>query len=194
MSRLPHTTGRDLPPLAYAHSADHDPALTSPEHFRSITAGGLIKPAGGGLWTAPVTSQHPDGTPSMSAWIEWCRGEDWGADHYTLLTEIHPARDAQVLRIDTLADLVAIVDAYPHPSPPPVRRWLADHYPDWAAIGADWDAVFLTEDGQRATRLPPYDQPNLYSWDVATVFWFRPAYTVGRTAQAEPLPAAEVAA
>lgn len=178
---LPTIPAADLPPLVYAHSADHDPALTAtPAAFRPIVGAGWAKPSAGGLWTAPVTSYTPDGLPADSAWLKRCRSEmPTGA--YTRLTEIVPDASARVLIVDTQADLAAIVDAYPAsyglhlPS-------IDDRYPDWPALAADgWDALYLTDDGQWETRRPPHG-PNLYTWDVATVFWLRPAYTVGDTA------------
>ena len=178
---LPTVPAADLPPLVYAHGTDHDPAVTAtPAAFRPIVGAGWAKPsAGTGLWTAPVTSSTPDGLPADSAWLEWCRIETPTGD-YTHLTEIIPDASARVLVVDTQNDLIRIVDAYPasyglHLS------CIDDRYPDWPALAANgWDALYLTDNGQWETRLPPHG-PNLYTWDVATVFWLRPAYTVGRT-------------
>lgn len=171
----------DLPPLVYAHGADHDLALTAtPTAFRSVVGAGWVKPTAGGLWTAPVTNSTPDGLPADSAWLEWCRIETPTGD-YTHLTEIIPDASARVLVVDTQSDLIRIVDAYPASYDLHLSS-IDDRYPDWPALAANgWDALYLTDNGQWETRLPPRG-PNLYGWDVATVFWLRPAYTVGRTA------------
>lgn len=187
MNALPSIAGRDLPPLAYAHNSSHDTALTRPEHFRPVVGSGRVKPGGGGLWTAPVTATTPEGMPADTAWLEWCRAEDFGAEYYTHLTEILPAPGARVLRIDSQADLVAIIDAFPAGMHDAAPRHCRHRVPDWVALAAaGWDAVYLTDEGQWATRIPP-SGPDLYSWDLATVLWLRPAYTVGRTAVVTPL-------
>lgn len=179
-----------LPPLAYAHSADHDSALTAPMYFRPIVSEGWVKPKSGtGLWTAPVVATGADGSPTDTAWLIYTREEMDGPEGaYTHLTEIKPDGNARVLQVDTQADLIAIVAAYPAaPVMPGLHR---GPYPDWAALAQDWDAVYLTDEGQWATRLPRTG-PDLYSWDVATVLWLRPAYRVGRTV-AVPSQRAEV--
>lgn len=191
-ANLASLTGRDLPPLAYAHNASHNPLLTRPESFRSIAGSGWVKPANGtGLWTAPVTAHTASGKPADSAWLEWCRSEDWGVTTYTHLTDIIPGPDTRVLLIDTAADLLTIVDMFPAVGE--IFSVTSDRrYPDWPALAAaGWDAVYLTNQGQWETRLPP-SGPNLYSWDCATVLWLRPNYEVGGT-YAVPTAGAEVA-
>ncbi|GAA4702382.1 hypothetical protein [Streptomyces youssoufiensis] len=173
-------TAISLPDQVYAHAADHDVALTAGrETFRPVTGDGWVKPAiGTGLWTAPVTTRHDDGSPADSAWLERMR-EDMEADTSDLLlTEIHPSTDAQILLIDCQEHLAAIVDAFPAaPHVPGLRRI----YPGWQALAeAGWDAVYLTDRGQWATRLP-VSGPDLYGWDLECVLWLRHAYTVGRT-------------
>jgi hypothetical protein len=173
VSALPTIAARDLPPIAYAHPANHAAALTHPDRFRPVVGDGWVKPDKGGLWTAPVTATGPNGEPTDTAWLQWCRSEDFGSN--THLTLIVPELDARVLLIDRLADLVAIVDEFPSPSGLTSGRC----YPAWTAIAAaGWDAVCLTDAGQWATRL---SRPDLYGWDAATVFWLRPSYTVGAT-------------
>lgn len=177
-------TPTDLPPQAYAHTADHDITLTAdPAHWRPIRdiGTGWVKPKGGtGLWTSPVTARTPDGAPADSAWLEWCRAEmdTDTADQY--LTEIAPAPTARLLLIDSQAHLAAIIDRYPAAQNPHIHR---AGYPDWPAMAADWDGVYLTDQGQWATRLPDTG-PDLYGWDMESCLWLRPAYTVGRTARA----------
>lgn len=180
MAALAHLTGRQLPPLAYAHDTDHCPDWAQPSAFRPIVGEG-VKPYGGGLWTSPVTARNADGAPVMTAWIAWWLSEGLPAEQYAHLTEIHPDPSARVLLIDTPEHLRAVVDTYPAQEIGRAVPQLADRWPDWAAIRDDgWHAVYLTEHG-------PYDLdsgltgPNLYGWDCATVLWLHPAYTLGRT-------------
>jgi hypothetical protein len=176
---LPTIAAASLPPLAYAHGDQHDPRLTLPERFRPIQEGKhrFVKPHAGGLWTAPVTEVTADGEIVRTAWTDWCRDNMWGDDDAdSRFLAVVPQPHARVLLIDTLDDLRAIVDAYPNPVEP--YPFVGERYPNWLALASDWDAVYLTDDGQWATRLPPFGMPNLYTWDCATVLWLRPAYTV----------------
>lgn len=178
-------TAVSLPPQVYAHTADHDPAVTAdPARFRPIRGigTGWVKPHGGtGLWTSPVTARAEDGTPTDSAWLEWCRSEmdsDTSSQH---LTEITPTRDARLLLIDSQEHLIAIVGAYPESD----SQWpdRGRDYPNWEALADDgWDGVYLTDRGQWATRLPR-SGPDLYSWDLESMLWLHPAYSVGRMAR-----------
>lgn len=170
----------NLPRLAYVHDNATDIAAAP---FRPITSDtGWVKPnPGTGLWTAPVTRTNADGAPADTEWLAYCRDEMNDTDGCEYLTEIVPAVDARVLLIDSLPDLVAIVDEFPASNRFLVG--LADRYPDWSAIaGASWDAVYLTDRGQWETRLPPRG-PNLYGWDIPSVLWLNPAFSVGRTVE-----------
>lgn len=169
----------DLPPLAYLYSESHDPALSEPERFRPITNEATwVKPSGG-LWTAPVTRHAAGGLVLESAWSEWCvETMDWDPIEARFLL-IQPNAGARVLLVNTMDDLRRLVAAYPNREAcAPALQRLAERYPNWLAMAADWDAVYLTDAGQWATRLPPYGEPNLYGWDCASVLWLRPAYTV----------------
>lgn len=180
---LPILSPADLPPLAYAHDGETDIATAA---WRPITEHGWVKPsAHTGLWAAPVTAWTEDKFPADTAWLEWCRSE-WSTDGCTHLTEVFPHDTARVLRIDTQADLVAIIGAYPSRSGFSLSS-LDDRYPHWAAMAEDgWEAVYMTDRGQWETRLPRTG-PNLYGWDMPSVLWLRPAFSVGRTAE---IPAA----
>lgn len=181
--RLPTITACALPAQAYAHAADHDVRLTAdPAHWRPIegVGTGFARPKPGtGLWTSPVTARTPDGAPADSAWLERLRlaGRDTSVLH---LTEIIPAAEARLLLIDDPDHLAAIIATYPEKDAWSGRGRL---YPRWASMADDWDAVYLTSRGQ-ATTHSAGSGLGLPSWDVETVLWLRPAYTVGRTAQA----------
>lgn len=172
---LPTIAPADLPPLAYAHNNAVDPA-TAP--WRPVVGHGWVKPqAHTGLWTAPVTATAEDGAPADTTWLEWCRAE-WSTEGSTHLTVIRPHATARVLLIDSQPDLIAIVRAYPSRSD--FLPSLDDRYPHWQAMAAEWDAVYMTDQGQWETRLPAAG-PNLYGWDMPSVLWLRPAFTVGAT-------------
>jgi hypothetical protein len=138
---------------------------------------------GTGMWTSPVTDRTADGTPADSAWLEWCRAEMDTDTTGHLLTEITPHDTARLLLVDDQAHLAAIVARYPASLNPYIPSKTSP-YPDWQALAADgWDGVYLTDRGQWATRLPDAG-PDLYGWDMESLLWLRPSYTVGRTVAA----------
>lgn len=119
----------------------------------------------GGLWTCP------DAGDGRSAWVDWCRNEGPSSrvKHRRLWRVV--ARDPRVYTIKTLADLKRAITRYPHQRYPD-SQFLRDEYEiDFEAMAADYDAVYLTEEGQGATRLSyPVD---LYGWDVPSILWLR---------------------
>lgn len=50
-------------------------------------------------------------------------------------------------------------------------RWLK-----FSEMAKQFDGMHLTDNGQWATRLPPFDSPNLYGWDCESTLWFRWAF------------------
>jgi len=153
-------SGADLPPLAWAsHGFTFDSAA-----WRPITncPGWTIKPLGG-LWTSPM---HVDGG---THWTQWCEREDYDKNAGPLVP-IVPAADATVFRVHSLDDLRALCARYPIEVPARMRMWPTI---DWEKAAAEIDAVWLTEEGQYATR---YSEPGLYGWDCATVLWLQPRF------------------
>jgi hypothetical protein len=126
----------------------------------------FIKP-NGGLWTSTLV----DGS---SAWVEWCRAEEFGepdAQHWYVL-EPDPA--ARVYIIDSLADLNRLIAMYPHPDKEQRLYSRFFGYIDFEAVSQDYDAIHLTEAGQWATR---YSEPSLNGWDCESTVWFRWCFT-----------------
>lgn len=177
---LPMMAPADLPRLAYAHSATHDPALTEPEKFRPVVNSRFMpKPDAGGLWTAPVTktSGHEDGEILSTAWTDWCHSNELDLGPSTEFLEIVPLPKTQILRIDSLADLRAVHAEYGYL---PDERFPAfAAVLDWERMALDWvDAVYLTGRGEHFTRFPDDGGPSLYGWDCASVLWLCPTYRV----------------
>lgn len=175
---LPTVPASDLPRQAYSHNKDHDPALTQPEKFRPVSNSKYMpKPEAGGLWTATITDVDYTGEIISTSWLDWCRSEEFGRGRYTHHLEIRPTPRAQVLRIDSLADLRALHEEY---------GFLPDErFPAFAAV-LDWermasdgvDAVWLTDRGQYRTRFPDDGGPSFYGWDTESVLWLNPNYQV----------------
>ena len=134
-----------------------------PGKVAPVQGGHLDKP-GGGLWTSTWDESYGGG------WLDWCVGQQFGLPPYSvwLLT---PDPAARVYTIDSAAALRALADRYP-----------ADNYlglgrraVDWPAVGADWDAVRLTEEAHWATRMAL--DLGTYSWDCESTCWYRWCFT-----------------
>lgn len=162
-------TGADLPELGWQHTEPFNPAAIDP-----ATNNGWIKPAGG-LWTSPLR----DG---VTGWAQWCREEQWGTPDAPV-TRILPNPGARVYVIDTLADLVQLEAAFPSADsslPAEIKMWPQI---DWQAVASEYDAIWLTEEGQWRTR---HSTPSLYGWDCETVLWLNPCVTaIGATVSRE---------
>lgn len=121
----------------------------------------------GGLWTCPEMEL------GRSAWIDWCMAEGcqkW-IRHKRLWRVV--AAEPRVYVIDSFRDLKRALKRWPHrpyadTDIPSLRREREIHY---VAMAEEYDAVYLTEEGQWATRLTFPD--NLYGWDVPSILWLR---------------------
>lgn len=178
---LPIIPAADLPRLAYSHSPFHDLALTHPEKFRPVVNSRYsVKPEAGGLWTAPVTRQDHGGKITGTTWTDWCQEEDFGVGRYTGFQEIVPNPEARMLRIDSQPDLALIMGEYELKT-----RYISNlrTLNDWAVLDYErmaedgLDGIYMTDAGQWETRTPPSGW-SLYGWDLASVLWIRPSYTV----------------
>lgn len=122
--------------------------------FSPVTNINFIKPEGG-LWIAP----YNENSKYSSGWEEFLINEI-GSDTKGLkgtILSIKP--DAKILTIDSLEDLVKVLENYEYKNNPIRFTKLLD----FEKLSKDYDAIFLTEKGQYETRL---SIPNLYGWDI----------------------------
>jgi len=128
--------------------------------------------AEGGLWTSPEGSGF--------GWDDWCRSEmpHWLGDRWVLTVVGEP----RVLAIDSLTDLELACLRFPAPPSDPSWGFARPPGPrmDWEAVAVEYDAVWLTEAGQWATR---FSEPDLYGWDCETVWWTRWMFSDVRAAE-----------
>lgn len=117
----------------------------------------------GGLWTSTL---RDDGS---CAWLDWCRGADWGPEEDAHLYALEPAADISVLEIDSAEDLTRALE-----------KWERDNYPisiyrllDFEALAEEYDAIHLTERGVWQTR---FSIPGFYGWDCESTLWLRWAF------------------
>ncbi|MFJ2780305.1 hypothetical protein [Kitasatospora sp. NPDC087315] len=176
----------DLPPVAHSHDEDFYHGFVEPERFRRIGPEPELRMArplaGTGLWTSPVTAGAGEAI-ERTAWSDWWDEQGGDPSTYTEHLLIAPDADARILLVDGMDDLLALVQAYPNPatedSDPDDHR-----FANWAALAADWDAVYLTTAGAAALGQAPEDDtpeddaPHLHGWGCTSVFWLRPAYSV----------------
>lgn len=112
------------------------------------------KPAGG-IWSSPAASDW--------GWLDWAESNDWYWGDETVWS-LQPDESATVYTIDSREDLEWLHEQY---------GWIPDIIAyesilDFEAIFDDYDALYLTKEGQEKTR---HGQPNLYGWDCSSVLW-----------------------
>lgn len=143
------------------------PTRPDPERFDEPTNRDdlSIKPAGG-LWTSTL---RDDGG---CAWLDWCRANDWGPADDDHIYVLEPEPNARVIVIDGVDDMRSAQDTFArvdlHPA---ISRSFAAL--DYEEIAETYDAVHVTDQGQRETR---FSRPGLYGWDCESTVWLRWAF------------------
>lgn len=201
LTDVPIMFGSELPVLLR-----HDPAprTLARMKWRQITNHPGDNKPHGGLWTAPAIL--PPGKwrpiPRRSTWTEWCESEMPQAINHGWQTQIHPDPTAPFAVIRSGADAIALYEAFPYDDNPihqllkaaGLRGTIHARMIDWARLLSTGIAgVYLTERGMWETRLPDPDTgvPSLYTWDLATVWFGRKAYRVGKTRPSPRIPVDE---
>ena len=123
---------------------------------------GIVKPSGG-MWTSTITEE--DGQPT-NGWLEWCSAERWGLSDQHTLYRLEPETYLQVLEIDSATDLQRVLHLYERDDLPEVLLNGTFAPLDFEALAGGFDAIRLTECGQRDTR---FSRPGLYGWDSECV-------------------------
>ena len=111
----------------------------------------FVKPKGG-LWASPVNS--------VCGWREWCKIENFGdlSNNFTF------GFDGNVFVIDSISSATSM-------------PWIEYHNnlmnsPDFEKmLEQGYDAIYLTEKGQKETR---FSTPSLYGWDCECVLIMNP--------------------
>ena len=120
------------------------------------------KPSGG-LWTSTLRDDN------RSGWLDWKDRES----HYTGEEEvwhIEPESNLDILIIEDQPHLEAILERYERDDLSGSLSTQARAFAplDFEAIGENYDAIRLTEQGQWNTRMT---RPGLYGWDCESVLW-----------------------
>jgi len=162
-----------------AFVADREPRES--RFDRPENTGELANKPAGGLWTSTL---RDDGT---SAWVEWCRAERWGLTDESRLFTLEPDADVSVLVVDSETDLHALLDRFGRDDPGFLPKQQFARI-DFERIATAYDAVHLTDAGQRATR---FSRPGLYGWDCESTLWTRWCFDAVVDLGAEALPTTE---
>lgn len=122
----------------------------------------------GGLWTSTLTD---DG---RSGWLDWVERESFHTGDEEIW-HLEPESDTEILIIEDQPHLEAILERYERPDLSGTLSTQARTFAplDFEAIGENYDAIRLTEQGQWNTRM---SRPGLYGWDCETVLWLRWAF------------------
>lgn len=128
------------------------------------------KPAPGtGFWTSTWLEKQ-----QSSAWIPWCTRTSPRRIENKYWFVLNPAPNARVATINGLANLERLLHTYRRVFTGR-RAYLTEFgYLDFERLAQNFDAIHLTAQGQRETRLTI---PNLYGWDVESTLWLRWCFT-----------------
>ena len=124
-----------------------------PSWFEPISDEPFRNKPKGGLWTSPINSEY--------GWSDWCEGEGYG----DLSAWFELDFNGTVLEIDSFEDMNEL-------------PWIESdgHYfvsfQAICACGFAYDAIHLTEKGQKETRMT--HPKSLYGWDCETVLVMNP--------------------
>lgn len=139
--------------------------------YNSDEASFIKKPARcTGLWTSSWREQTQD-----SAWVEWCRWNDYGKPYNFNWHLLTPQEDAKLYVIDSLRDLNRLLRAYKWDQPKWREYGFSRTAIDFEKLAMEYDGIHLTENGNEETHLSyPED---LNSWDCESVLWFKWCFT-----------------
>jgi hypothetical protein len=192
----PHVlTGSELPPLAWHHHRENDPARITEEFRRPSFDEFRSKPIGG-LWTSPYRL-----LPGGQLDTAWQHGPHPSRGIGAWVTPLVPHAAAKFLVIDSHADAVAAAQLLspggtlqdkiraltgePEGVSAPRHSSMLDgpviDFTSLPALG--YAGAYVTDYGQAVCSLHNQpDIPDLWGWDVATVWFAAPVVTVGATA------------
>ena len=124
---------------------------------KDLTNNGINKPKGG-LWSSPYNKD------TISGWYQFCKEQNFVKADNTVGVIFTLKEEARVYTIDSKEDLDNLVNKYPNDVLEILKEIAGLNF---IAVSKDYDAIYLTDKGQWATR---FSQPNtLYGWDCETL-------------------------
>lgn len=122
-----------------------------------LTNSGINKPKGG-LWSSPYNKD------TISGWYQFCKDENFIKGDNSVGVIFSLKEEARIYTIDTKEDLDNLVNKYPNDVLEILKEIAGLNF---IAVSKDYDAIYLTDKGQWATR---FSRPNtLYGWDCETL-------------------------
>jgi hypothetical protein len=121
----------------------------------------FLKPKGG-LWISPYTPQRR----YKSDWERWCTEESFGDYNCGVLLTL--PNNMRVYIIDSQKDLMEfILEVGVNKD---IEEWFTIwKIPDYEKAAEKYDLIYLTEKGERETRLPWKNRKySLYGWDCGS--------------------------
>ena len=125
----------------------------------NLTNNGINKPKGG-LWSSPYNKD------TISGWYQFCKDENFIKGDNSVGVIFSLKEEARIYTIDTKEDLDNLANKYPIVVKENLRYNFMSTI-DYTKVSKDYDAIYLTDKGQWATR---FSRPNtLYGWDCETL-------------------------
>ena len=124
---------------------------------KDLTNNGINKPKGG-LWSSPYNKD------TISGWYQFCKDENFIKGDNSVGVIFSLKEEARIYTIDTKEDLDNLANKYPNDVLEILQEIAGLNF---IAVSKDYDAIYLTDKGQWATR---FSRPNtLYGWDCETL-------------------------
>lgn len=121
---------------------------------KPLENGNWIKPKQGGIWFSPADTEF--------GWKDWCESEQFRECDPENSFKVKLKNSTRLLVINTLQDLKNA----------PLHQKNGQFILDFEQIALNHDAIWLTQEGQWATR---HSRPvSLYGWDCESVLVLNP--------------------
>jgi hypothetical protein len=125
--------------------------------YEEIEDQNFVKPLGG-LWLSRIQENE------KTLWQNWCEEQRWSPyEAPVYFQEVFLRDNAKVIRLHSFEDFEELIESYPSPH---------DYSPfSFEALSKDFDVIWLTDRGERETRVLCHSLlkiPSLYGWDFET--------------------------
>lgn len=139
------------------------------EEFDPIGENRLCCKPHGGMWT----STHTLDAEHATDWIRWCSTDGFMSGRH--MWRLSVKDDLDIIEVDDLDDLIAVVQRFENEDYGTTTA-LRDRAIDFRFMAEEYDAMRLTKEGQKRTRMTDMGEPDLYGWDAESTLWFRWAF------------------
>lgn len=132
-----------------------------------------IKPVGPSNWVKPESGfwASPELATHTSCWTKWCEEECYSHSNCKVdeCIRFKISKDARVCVIDNFKDLINLSNECAVDEKITKSIMTSMSKIDWVKAAELYDVVYLTENGQWATKLT---RPCLYGWDMESCVVF----------------------